>query len=215
MCLVTLGLGWIGPTGVSLLFGVAFRGGFGGLAPWQAFSGTTFPLIDRRSARSVRAVSLAAIAADQRNVTASHTVGRQLVGSGPPLSMSSLRATIGGRHTGKKVAAEPDIPLAEAIRALRRELVAAVAEGEGEEVRFALGPVELEVELAVTREAGGEAGIAFWLVSIGGKGSRTSARTHTVKLTLTPVRVTAEGEVQKDIVVGSELDRRPAGWNDG
>lgn len=101
--------------------------------------------------------------------------------------------------------AELRIPLSEAIRALRRELVEAVREGEGEELRFALGPVELELQLEVSKEAGGEASIAFWLVTVGAKGSRTQATTHTVSLTLTPIGPSGE----KDVVVRSRVAERP------
>jgi len=51
------------------------------------------------------------------------------------------------------IAAELQIPLAEAIRALRRELVEAVREGEDEEVRFALGDIDLELQVEVSKEA--------------------------------------------------------------
>jgi hypothetical protein len=96
--------------------------------------------------------------------------------------------------------AELQIPLAQAIRALRREILAAIREGEDKDLRFGLGPIELELQLAISREAGGEAGIAFWVVTIGGKGSRTSATTHTVKLVLMP-----PGDVQ----VASPVSAQP------
>src|SRR3954452_11975714 len=80
-----------------------------------------------------------------------------------------------------------DVPLASAVEALRRELVVALEAGRGEEVRFALGPIELEFQVEVSREAGGEAGIKFWVVALGGKGSRSSGATHTVRLSLSPV----------------------------
>ena len=103
---------------------------------------------------------------------------------------------------------EMDVPLAKAIAALRRELVAAVSEGEDEGVRFALGPIELEFQVEVSTEAGVDAGVRFWVVSLGGKGSRTSGVTHTVRLALTPMLAS---EVGKDVplVVGSEQLRRP------
>jgi hypothetical protein len=103
---------------------------------------------------------------------------------------------------------ELDVPLASAIEALRRELVAAVQEGRDQDVRFALGPIELEFQVEVAREAGGEAGVKFWVVSLGGKGSRTSGTTHTVRLSLNPVLA---AEVGRDVplVVGSEQARRP------
>lgn len=97
------------------------------------------------------------------------------------------------------------IPLAEAIRAVRLELLTAIREGGDEELRFALGPVELEFRVDVSREAGGETGISFWVISLGGRGSKSSATAHTVKLSLTPVRAGAAGAV----VVGSEELERP------
>ena len=102
------------------------------------------------------------------------------------------------------IAAELQIPLAEAIRALRRELVEAVREGEDEELRFALGDIDLELQVEVSKEAGGEAGIAFWLVTIGGKASRTSGTTHTIRLSLSPVSATGE-----DLIVRSQVKGRP------
>jgi NTP-dependent ternary system trypsin peptidase co-occuring protein len=100
---------------------------------------------------------------------------------------------------------EVQIPLASAIGALRTEIVKAMHAAGAEDIRFALGPVELELQVEAAQEAGGEAGIKFWLVSIGGKGSRSSGTTHTVKLTLTPVRA-AGGE--PDVLVASDLEER-------
>jgi Trypsin-co-occurring domain 2 len=103
---------------------------------------------------------------------------------------------------------ELDVPLATAIEALRRELVAAVQEGADQEVRFALGPIELEFQVEVSREAGVEAGVKFWVVSLGGKGSRTTGKTHTVRLSLSPVLASDVGR-DVPLVVGSERVRRP------
>ena len=101
-----------------------------------------------------------------------------------------------------------DVPLASAIKALRRELVTALHEGKDQDVRFALGPIELEFQVEVSREGGGDAGIKFWVVSLGAKGTRRSGTTHTVKLSLSPVLAS---EVGRDVplVVGSEHVRRP------
>jgi len=98
---------------------------------------------------------------------------------------------------------EVQIHLAETIRALRRELIAATKEGEDAPLRFALGPVNLELQLEIGREVGGEAGVAFWVVTIGGKGSRTSSTTHTIKLTLTPVGPSGKPD---DVLVSGESD---------
>ncbi|HSJ74178.1 MAG TPA: trypco2 family protein [Miltoncostaeaceae bacterium] len=97
-----------------------------------------------------------------------------------------------------------DIPLAEAIRRLREELIAAAAEGAGEDVRFRLGPVELDLEVAATREGGGEAGIRFWPAAIGGRAQTSRARTHRINPSLQPV-----GADGKDLPVGGQAAQRP------
>jgi len=58
--------------------------------------------------------------------------------------------------------------------------------GQDAGLRFGLGPVEMEFLLEVTREGGGEAGVRFGLVTIGAKGTISSASTHRVKLSLQP-----------------------------
>lgn len=78
------------------------------------------------------------------------------------------------------------VGLAEAIAALRSELTAAMAEGVDQPLQFELGPVEMEFLLEVQREAGAEAGVKFWVVNFGGKGSVSSGSTHRVALSLTP-----------------------------
>ncbi len=101
-----------------------------------------------------------------------------------------------------------DVPLASAIEALRGELVAAVQAGKGQEVRFALGSVELEFQVEVSRETGGEAGVKFWVIALGGKGTRSSGTAHTVRLSLSPVLASEAGD-DRPLVVGSEQARRP------
>jgi hypothetical protein len=78
------------------------------------------------------------------------------------------------------------VGLADAIKALRQELATATEEGQGKSVRFELGPVEMEFLLQVTKDAGGSAGVQFWVVSLGGQTGISSGSTHRVKLALTP-----------------------------
>jgi Trypsin-co-occurring domain 2 len=52
--------------------------------------------------------------------------------------------------------ADATVGLADAIAALRKELLAAVAEGANAAMRFRLAPVELSMQVAVTKDAGGE-----------------------------------------------------------
>ena len=60
------------------------------------------------------------------------------------------------------------IELAEVIGELRRELQAAMHDGEGEELRFELGPVELEATVVVEKGGGGGAKVRFWVIELGG-----------------------------------------------
>jgi hypothetical protein len=104
--------------------------------------------------------------------------------------------------------ANVQIPLANAIRALRQELVAAVDEGRDQPVRFALGPVELELRVQISREGGVEGKIAFWVLSLGGKGTQSSESAHTIRLSLTPM-LASETDDQGPLIVGSPESRRP------
>lgn len=96
---------------------------------------------------------------------------------------------------------EPRLPLAATIQALRTELLHALEQSQGEDLRFALGPVELDLQLTISQEGSKEAGIKFWVVSAGATGSSSETTTHTVRLTLTPVGETG------DVLVGSRTNR--------
>jgi hypothetical protein len=78
------------------------------------------------------------------------------------------------------------IGLADAVKALRRELATAMEEGQGKSVRFELGPVEMEFLLQVTKDTEGSAGVKFWIASLGVQTGISSGSTHRVKLALTP-----------------------------
>ena len=81
----------------------------------------------------------------------------------------------------------PGIPLSKAIQDLRAELLQAVAEGEGKDLRFRLQPIELELQLAVTWSGEANAGVKFWVIELGGKGSAEQASTQKLKLMLDPI----------------------------
>ena len=84
--------------------------------------------------------------------------------------------------------ADGKIGLAEAISQVRAGLEVAIAEGSGSELAFRADSVELESEVALTRDVvGGEAGVHVWVVSLGAKGEVSNAQTQRVKLALTPV----------------------------
>jgi hypothetical protein len=85
------------------------------------------------------------------------------------------------------------IELAEMIGQLRSELITAMAEGESSDLRFELGPVGLELTVALTKEAAPGAKVRFWIVEAGVDTKASSTTTQTIKLQLEPRRVGQRG----------------------
>ena len=77
--------------------------------------------------------------------------------------------------------------LADTIAAVRRDLSAAQTAGLRQAVQFRAGPVELELEVAVTGTRGVEGGVQIWVLTLGGKLEREHATTQRIKVTLQPV----------------------------
>jgi hypothetical protein len=97
-----------------------------------------------------------------------------------------------------------NVGVGEAIEALRVDLTDALRAGQGQEVRFRLGPVELEFEVDVERQGGAGGGIKFWVVSAEAKGQLTNKTLHRIKLSLQPI-----GSEEQDLAVASEQASRP------
>jgi hypothetical protein len=83
------------------------------------------------------------------------------------------------------------IELSEVIAGLRKELSAAIHAGDGEDLRFELGPVELELTLAVTKDASPSAKLKFWVVEVGTDAKVSTQSTQRIKLSLDPRRAGA------------------------
>ena len=81
----------------------------------------------------------------------------------------------------------PDIGLAEMIGSLRRELQTALSAGDGQAIQFDIDKIDLELQITVSRSAGAEAGIRFWVVDAAGKAEAGREVAHTFKLSLLPV----------------------------
>ena len=79
-----------------------------------------------------------------------------------------------------------ELGLAEAISQLRRELSVAMEAARDEALQFRLGPVELELQVALATKAGVKGESKWVVVSFGADAGAEHKRTHTVKLTLTP-----------------------------
>ncbi len=95
------------------------------------------------------------------------------------------------------------VELAQVIGQLRQELSAAMRAGEGEDLLFELGPVELELTVAVSKEAGPNAKVRFWVIELGAEGKAGSQATQRITLTLDPRR---RGVAGKPLISGSEQD---------
>lgn len=78
------------------------------------------------------------------------------------------------------------VELADLIGELRAELTRAVRSSSSDGLRFELGPVGLEVTVAVSREAGPGAKVRFWVVEAGVDASVGRTATQKVTLTLQP-----------------------------
>lgn len=101
------------------------------------------------------------------------------------------------------------VELAELISELRRELQTAREAGSGEELRFELGPIELEMTVAIHKEAGGGGKIRFWVVELGSDGSYGNESTQRIKLTIQP-RVVEPGSpstVSSPLISGQRESR--------
>ena len=92
------------------------------------------------------------------------------------------------------------VELAELIGQLRAELTDAMHAGADAELRFELGPVELELTVAIEKEAKPGAKVRFLVVELGTDTKVASTRTQRIKVTLEPRRA-------------SEPDRKP--WISG
>ena len=86
------------------------------------------------------------------------------------------------------------VGLPEAIESLRADLAAAWWDGKRRQVRFRVEPVELTVQVGVTRTGTGFAGVKWHVLTLGGQRSRDVAATQTLKLRLTPVLFDGHGD---------------------
>jgi len=95
---------------------------------------------------------------------------------------------------GRRRLMEHWVGLADAVRALRSEIATAMADGDGQRLRFELDAVEMEFLLEVSKDAEAEGGVKFWVVSLGAKAGASSGSTHRVKLSLTPSDLVSGGK---------------------
>ena len=80
------------------------------------------------------------------------------------------------------------IELANAVAAVRDELLDAAARGTGQDITFAVGPIEMEFAVELRADAKVRAGFRAWVLSADAEAGGAWARSHRVKVTLTPKR---------------------------
>ena len=88
------------------------------------------------------------------------------------------------------------VELSAAVRAIRRELLAAAQEGADEPVRFEVGPIEMEFTVELTAEAGVNGGVRAWVLNAGAEAKASRGSTHRVCFTLTPKDATTGAPVE-------------------
>jgi Trypsin-co-occurring domain 2 len=110
------------------------------------------------------------------------------------------------------------IPLRDAVRALRAEIMAAAEDASGKSVRFELGQIELEFQVVAKGEKSADGKfsgkINFHIFSVdaalGGGGKHADERTQKIKFVLMPTGIDAMGKPTTKLQI-SRRKRNPAG----
>ena len=79
------------------------------------------------------------------------------------------------------------VGLRETLEALRVELSKSILASEGEQIRFEVGDIELEVQFVVEQSKEGKGGLKFWVVEMGGGVTNKDTITHKIKIPLKPI----------------------------
>ncbi|WP_329222827.1 hypothetical protein OG352_36635 [Streptomyces sp. NBC_01485] len=79
------------------------------------------------------------------------------------------------------------IDLVSAVQALRTQITEAAATDPGSDIRFQVGPIQLEFTVALTKDRTVQGGVKAWVVTAGAEGRWSNAQTHRVTLNLTPI----------------------------
>ncbi len=81
-----------------------------------------------------------------------------------------------------------EIELGDAVAALREELLEAMARGVGQDVLFAVGPIEMEFTVDLRADAKAKTGFKAWVLSGDVEAGVAQGRTQRVQITMTPKR---------------------------
>jgi hypothetical protein len=95
-----------------------------------------------------------------------------------------------------------NIELSEMIVELRRELLKAQQHGEKEDLKFHVEDIDVELQVAVAKEAQTKGGVKFWVCTAEAGGKLGSQTVHTLRLKLKPIA--SEGKLHI-----SDRDKKP------
>jgi Trypsin-co-occurring domain 2 len=102
------------------------------------------------------------------------------------------------------------VELASVVRQLRAELNQALADAQGERLRFELGPVEMSLRVTVGRDAAPGAKVRFWVIEAGAEARVSRESVQEIKLVLTPVDTQAPpgpgGKPASVLIEGGAVD---------
>lgn len=102
-----------------------------------------------------------------------------------------------------------EIELADAVAALRDELLTASAKGVGAGLAFEVGSIELSFEVELRRDAKAKAGFKAWVVTGDVEAGAGHTRKQRVTLTLTPKNPAGGG-----VLVNSDREQTVPGEDD-
>ncbi len=102
------------------------------------------------------------------------------------------------------------VDLASVVRQLRAELNEALADAEGERLRFELGPVQVSLSVTVGREATPGAKVRFWVIEAGADARLSRDAVQEIRLVLTPIDTQAPvgpgGRARSPLIEGSAVE---------
>lgn len=102
------------------------------------------------------------------------------------------------------------VELASVIRQLRAELNEALADAEGERLRFELGPVQVSLTVTVGREVAPGAKVRFWVIEAGADAQVSREAVQDIKLVLTPIDTQAprglDGRLAAPVIEGGAVE---------
>lgn len=104
-----------------------------------------------------------------------------------------------------------EIELADAVAAVREELLEAARRGTGQDLAFSVGPIEMEFVVELRAEAKAKMGFKAWVLTGDVEAKASRGRTHRVNVTLTPKQLGGG-----DLLISASVDEFPeAGSSDG